>query len=118
MNSVNIIGRVTKEPEMKTTEDGRTICTLRIAMDDIRSKDDRTDFITVTVYGSQANQCKRYLRKGFLCGISGRLHSELVPNEEGIRRYAVTVVADRVQYLQWPERNENRPSKVDVEEEE
>ena len=106
MNSVNIIGRIVKEPEIKKTSDGLTICNLRIAMNDVRSKDDRSDFINVTVFGTQADLCERYLRKGFITGVSGRIHSEVYTDKEGNNRYPISVRAENVQFLQWPERKD------------
>ena len=104
MNAVNIIGRLTKDPEIRKTQDGTTICNLRIAIDDSHSKDDRTDFINVTVFGAQGDVCEKYLRKGFLCGVTGRLRSDVYTDQEGIKRYPVTLTADRIQMVQWPER--------------
>ncbi|MCL2343396.1 MAG: single-stranded DNA-binding protein [Firmicutes bacterium] len=104
MNAVNIIGRLTKDPEIRKTQDGTTICNLRIAIDDSHSREDRTDFIGVTVFGSQGDVCEKYLRKGFLCGVSGRLRSDVYTDQEGIKRYPITLTADRVQFIQFPER--------------
>jgi single-strand DNA-binding protein len=106
MNSVNIIGRLTKDPEMKKTEEGVTICSFVLAVDDTFSKEDRTDFIRVTVFGNQGDLCEKYLRKGFIAGVSGRVRTDSYTDAEGVKRYPVKVTADRVQFLQWPERNE------------
>lgn len=106
MNSVNIIGRLVRDPEIKKTAEGVTICDLRFAVDDTFSKDDRTDFLNVTVFGSQGDVCERYLRKGFIAGVSGRMRSDVYTDSEGVKRYPVKLIADRVQFLQWPERNE------------
>ncbi|GHU68482.1 hypothetical protein AGMMS49983_21200 [Clostridia bacterium] len=106
MNSINVIGRLTKDPEMRKTEEGRSICTLRLAIDDVFSKDDRADFISVTVFGNQGDNCERYLRKGFITGVQGRMRSDSYTDNDGIKRYPVKIIADRVQFLQWPERKE------------
>ena len=106
MNNVNIIGRLVRDPEMRKTDDGLSICNLRIAIDDTFSKEDRADFINVTVFGSQADVCEKYLRKGFLAGASGRLRSDAYTDSEGVKRFPVKLVADRVQLLQFPERSE------------
>ena len=108
MNSVNIIGRLVRDPEVKRNEDGLTICNLRLAIDDNFSKEDRSDFISVTVFGNQAGICERYLRKGFMAGVTGRIRSDIYTDSEGIKRYPIKLVADRVQILQWPERKESR----------
>jgi single-strand DNA-binding protein len=104
MNSINLIGRLTKDPDMRKTNEGTTICMFTLAVDDTFAKDDRSDFIRVTVFGNQGDICERYLRKGFLTGVSGRLRTDQYTDSEGVKRYPVEVTADRVQFLQWPEK--------------
>jgi len=104
MNSVNIIGRLVRDPDVKRTDDGKTICDLRLAIDDTYSKEDRADFINVTVFGSQGGVCERYLRKGFLAGVSGHIRTDVYTDSEGVKRYPIKLVAERVKILQWPER--------------
>ena len=106
MNGINLIGRLVRDPEIRKTDEGLTICDFRLAVDDTFSKEDRTDFINVTVFGNQGETCNRYLRKGFIAGVSGRLRSEVYTDSEGVKRYPVKIVADRVSFLQWPERGE------------
>ena len=105
MNNVNLIGRLTKNPTSRQTEEGYTICEFTLAVDDAWSKEDRADFLQITVTGQQADVCQKYLHRGFLVGVSGRLHSEVYSDEEGVypRCYHVTVIADRVQFCQWPD---------------
>jgi single-strand DNA-binding protein len=104
MNNINLIGRLTRDPEMKKTDEGKSICTFTLAVDDTFSKEDRADFIRVAVFGNQGDNCEKYLRKGFLAGVSGRVRSDVYTDAEGVTRYPVNVTADRVQFLQWPER--------------
>jgi len=104
MNNINLIGRLTREPEVKKTGEGLTICTFTLAVDDAHSRESRTDFIRVTVFGSQADNCEKYLRKGFLAGVSGRMRSDQYTDSEGVKRYPVDVIADRVQFIQWPDK--------------
>ena len=106
MNNINLIGRLTKDPESKKTEEGRTICNFTVAIDDTWSKEDRADFIRVTVFGNQGDNCQKYLRKGILTGVSGRIRSDVYTGDDGVVRYPVTVTADRVQFIQWPDRAE------------
>lgn len=104
MNNINLIGRLTKDPELHSKEDGKSFCTFRLAVDDPYAKEDRADFISVTVFGNQGDNCSKYLRKGYLAGVSGRIRSDIYTDAEGVTRYPVNIVADRVQFLQWPER--------------
>ena len=112
MNNVTLIGRLCKNPEIKKTEEGRSICTFTLAIDDIHSKEDRTDFIRVTVFGNQGENCSKYLRKGFLTGVSGRFRSDTYKDSEGIVRYPIGIVAERVQFLQWPEKEAKKSEEV------
>ena len=108
MNNINIIGRLVKDPEVRKTDEGKTICELRFAIDDPFSKEDRSDFINVTVLGNQGDLCERYLRKGFLAGVSGRIRSEVYTNSDGVKKYPTKIVAENVQFLQWPDRTPGR----------
>lgn len=116
MNTVNLIGRLTKDPELKKTDEGKSICTFNLAIDDTFSKEDRADFLRVTVFGNQADNCNKYLRKGFMAGVQGRLRSDSYTDSEGIRRYPVSVTCDRCQFLQWPEKQteKSEPSMADA----
>ena len=105
MNAVNIVGRLVKDPELKRTEDGKAVCDLRFAINDPISKDDRSDFITVTTFGVQAENCEKYLRKGLMAGVTGRIRSDVYTNADGIKRYPVKIIADRVQYLEYADRS-------------
>jgi single-strand DNA-binding protein len=108
MNNVNLIGRLTKDPELKTTDDGRNICNFNLAIDDPFSLEDRADFVKVTVFGNQAQNCRKYLRKGFLAGVAGRIRSDKYTDADGIKRYPTSVIAERIQFLQWPEKSSSR----------
>jgi len=108
MNNVNMIGRLTRDPELHKTEDGKVICNFNVALEDTFSKEDRADFIRVTVFGNQGENCQKYLGKGLLVGVQGRLRSDSYTDAEGIKRYPVTVTADRVQFLSFPERDNQK----------
>jgi single-strand DNA-binding protein len=105
MNNINLIGRLTKDPDVRKIKEDKTICTFTLAIDDTFSREERTDFIRVTVFGSQGDLCEKYLRKGFLAGVSGRIRTDQYTDSEGVKRYPVEVTADRVQFLQWPDKN-------------
>lgn len=107
MNNINVIGRLTKDPELRKTEEGKSICNFSLAIDDVHSKEERADFVRCTVFGNQGENCEKYLKKGFLAGVSGRLRSDTYKDSEGITRYPVNLIADRVQFLQWPEKQDS-----------
>jgi single-strand DNA-binding protein len=104
MNSVNLIGRLTKDPDVRRTDENKTVCTFTLAIDDYRAKEDRADFLRVKVFGGSGDLCEKYLRKGFLAGVTGHLRCETYTDSEGVVRYPVNVIAEDVRFLQWPER--------------
>jgi len=108
MNTVSIIGRLVKDPELKKTDDGKAICDLRFAIDDPFSKDDRCDFINVTTFGNQAENCERYLRKGLLAGVTGRIRSDVYTNSDGVKKYPIKIIGENVQFLEWPNREQEK----------
>jgi single-strand DNA-binding protein len=104
MNNVTLIGRLTADPEVRIVGEGKIVCNFSLAIDDPYAKEDRADFIRITVFGGQGENCRKYLRKGFLAGVSGRIRSDKYTDAEGVKRYPVDIVAERVQFLQWPDK--------------
>ncbi|MDR2354950.1 MAG: single-stranded DNA-binding protein [Clostridiales Family XIII bacterium] len=104
MNSINVIGRLTKDPELRKLDEGRSLCTFTLAVDDVYSKDDRTDFLRVSAFGGLGDLCERYLRKGFWAGVTGKIRTDTYTDAEGVVRYPVKVIAENVRFMQWPER--------------
>jgi single-strand DNA-binding protein len=98
MNSVTLIGNLTRDPEMKESGDTK-ICQLRLAESNgSKSKEDPV-YITVAAFGKQAETCGRYLSKGRHVAISGRLRFREWAAKDGSKRSEHSVVADRVQFL-------------------
>lgn len=98
MNSVTLIGNLTRDPEMK--ESGKTtVCQLRVAESNgSKSKEDPV-YISVAAFGKQAETCGRFLSKGRHVAISGRLRFREWAAKDGSKRSEHSIVADRVQFL-------------------
>lgn len=104
MNKVVLIGRLTKDPELKFTPgSGTAVATFTLAIDRRFSKDGNreADFIPVVVWGKQAESTANYMSKGKLMGVSGRIQTRSYEAKDGTRRYITEVVADEVQFLEW-----------------
>jgi len=115
MNSVALIGRLTRDPEVRyTAETQMAIASFTIAIDRFQGagKEKQTDFPKVTVFGKQAENCEKYLAKGRLVGVSGRLQTGSYKNKDGATVYTTEVVADRVEFLEWGDRPEAAPRTV------
>ena len=107
MNSVVLIGRLTRDPEVRYTAGTQmAICTFTVAIDrPVRAGGEKqTDFPRVTVFGKQAENCERFLAKGRLVGVQGRLQTGSYTNKDGATVYTTDVVADRVEFLEWGDR--------------
>lgn len=102
MNNVVLIGRLTKDPELRyIPESQNAVATFTIAVDRPFSKEKQADFIRITVFGKPAENCERFLVKGRMVGIQGRLQTGSYKNKEGATVYTTDVVADRVEFLEW-----------------
>ena len=111
MNNVVLIGRLTKDPEIRYTANQMAVASFNLAVDRPRRQDQdkQTDFIRITVFGKQAENCEKYLRKGLLCGIQGRIQTGSYKNKDGATVYTTDVVADRVEFLEWGDKAEPAP---------
>ena len=122
MNNVVLIGRLTRDPELRYIPNtGTPVSTFSLAIDkqisrekkqEMESKGQPTaDFINIVVWGKQAENCANYLAKGRLTAVQGRLQSRSYDGKDGIRRYTTEVVAERVQFLEWGDSdNRAKPS--------
>lgn len=105
MNKVVLIGRLTKDPELKYTPgSGTAVTTLTLAVDRRFQKDSQqkeADFIPVVVWGKSAESTAQYMNKGKLMAVSGRIQTRSYEAKDGGKRYVTEVVADEVQFLEW-----------------
>ena len=110
MNQVVLIGRLTKDPEVRYTSGSQmAVCTFTVAIDRPTKPgaDKVTDFPRVTVFGKSAENCEKFLAKGRLVGVQGRLQTGSYTNKDGATVYTTDVVADRVEFLEWGDNKKN-----------
>ena len=111
MNRVNLIGRLTKDPELRFTPGtGMAVSTFTIAIDRRKANKDgkkEADFIPIVVWGKQGENVANYMSKGRLIGISGRIQTRNYEGKDGIRRYVTEIVADEVQFLDYKNSSSN-----------
>lgn len=113
INRVILIGRLTRDPELRSTTSGKSVANFSIAVDR-HGKDDDADFFRVTAWGKTADFVSNYLDKGRLVAIDGRLQSRKFQDKDGNNRETVEVVADSVQSLDYKDRDQQdqRPAKA------
>lgn len=104
MNTVIMIGNLTKDPELRYSTGGNqtAVCTFNVALNrgkDRNGNDMGADFPRVTVFGKTAENCDRYLAKGRKVAVQGRLHTDSYTDRNGNKVYTTGVIADRVEFL-------------------
>ena len=107
INRVIITGNLTRDPELRSTSGGTSVCSLRIAVNSRRKEGDqwvdKPNYFDVTVWGSQGENCAQYLAKGRPVAIDGRLNWREWEDKEGNKRQTIDIIADSVQFLGSPQ---------------
>lgn len=101
LNRIILIGRLTKDPELRYTPNGVAVARFTLAVDRRQSKDreKEADFIDIVVWQKQAENCANYIGKGRLVAVEGRLQIRSYDDNQGIRRKAAEVIAENVRFL-------------------
>ena len=113
INRVIVTGNLTRDPELRSTNSGTSVCGLRVAVN-TRRKDpntgewtDKANYFDVTVWGAQGENCAQYLQKGRPVAVDGRLEWREWEDKAGNKRQSVDIIADSVQFLGSREGGEN-----------
>jgi len=103
LNRVVLIGRLTRDPELRYTPNGTATCTFNLAVERPFSNgngEKETDFLNIVTWRQLAENCANYLRKGRLTAVEGRIQTRSYENNEGRRVYVTEIVADNVRFLE------------------
>lgn len=103
MNKIFLIGNLTRDPELRSTQSGVPVCSFTVAVNR-RSRgpeagQQEADFFRVTTWRQQAENCNRYLAKGRKVGVTGTLTLESYNDKNGLPRHSLEVQADEVEFL-------------------
>jgi single-strand DNA-binding protein len=104
VNKVILVGNVTWDPELKHTENNKSVCSFSLATNrnwtsGEGEKKEETDFHRIVAWGKLGEICHQYLKKGRLVYVEGRLHSRSFTDNEGIQKSATEIVIDDMQML-------------------
>lgn len=124
MNKVILIGNLTKDPELTTTNNGISLCKFTVAVPRRFAGVDgerEADFLPVIVWRGQADNCYKYLKKGSKAAVCGSIQTRSYDGSDGTRRYITEIVADEVEFLssrqadgEGDEPAKEKPAKKDV----
>lgn len=116
LNRVFLIGRLGKDPDVRYTADGQQVATMSVATDESYTsngqKHEKTEWHRVVAWGKAADFCARYLAKGRLIYVEGKLQTRKWADQSGAERYTTEIIASRVQGLD--RRAENDPAAHDT----
>ncbi len=102
MNQVNLSGRLTRDPEFRTTPGGKSVAQFTLAVDRPFKNADgnrEADFISCVLWGKTAELVRQYLKKGNAAIVSGRIQVRSYETPEKTRRYVTEVIGDRVEFI-------------------
>ncbi|PLS18953.1 single-stranded DNA-binding protein [Bacillus sp. M6-12] len=103
INNVTLVGRLTKDPELKYTPNGVAVATFTLAVNRSYKNSEgnyEADFINCVVWRKPAENVANFLKKGSLAGVTGSIQTRNFDNQEGKRQYVTEVLAERVQFLE------------------
>lgn len=98
MNQLNIIGGLTRDPESRTTQSGKQVCTFTVGVNR-RNDREKSDFFRVNAWGELGNNCARYLSKGKRVRVTGSVSLSTYTAQDGITRANLEVLAQDVEFL-------------------
>ncbi len=108
MNKVILVGNLTRDPELSTTNSGVSVCRFSLAVtrrfQNAEGERD-ADFINIVVWRNLAEICHKFLKKGSKCAVVGRLQTSSYEAQDGSRRYTTDVVADDVEFISTNRQN-------------
>lgn len=111
MNRVNLIGRPTKDPDLRYTQSGTAVCSFTLAVDrQFKNKETgkkEADFIPVKVWNKAAENVANFVTKGNLIAVCGRIQTGSYEKDDGTRVYTTDVMADEVQFLETKKNNQS-----------
>ncbi len=110
LNKVVLIGRLTKDPELRYTTSGIAVARFTLAVDrGFKGQDGQkqADFIPIIVWRGAAESCAKYLQKGRLVAVAGRIQTGSY-DKDGQRHYTTEVVADEVRFLEWGDKGQTQ----------
>lgn len=100
LNRVALVGRLTRDPELRRTSNGKAVTSFNLAVErNFKSDDQEADFINCVCWGKIAENTERYCSKGSLVSVDGRIQTRNYENNQGQKVYVTEVIADSVQFI-------------------
>ena len=113
MNTVQLTGRLAKDPELRHANSGTAVANITVAVDR-QAKDAPADFVPITAFGKVAEAVAQYTTKGYLVSVEGRIQVRSWDTDDGERHWRTEVIANRIEFLKAPKaKADNAPAIVE-----
>ena len=106
MNSIYILGRLTADPELRTTPTGKSVCSFTVAVNK-PGTDKKADFMRVTAWDKQAEKCAKYISKGSQVLVQGEPYAEAFTGRDGKPRASLHITLNHIEFLSRPKSDTN-----------
>ena len=110
MNKAVLIGNLARDPEMRTTSTGKSVCNFTLAVNPKYAKDRPASFITIVAWDRIGESCAKYLEKGSKVAVIGEIHTRTYDTSDGSKRYVMEIWADEVKFLSMKKATDLPPS--------
>src|SRR5690625_4291306 len=114
MNITVLVGRLTRDPDLRYTQNGTAVASFNLAVDRPFSKGKETDFINCVAWRKQAENLAQYMKKGDQIGVDGRIQTRTYDDKDGKKVYVTEVVADSVQFLESRQKEKQPKTAVEA----
>ena len=105
MNKLHLIGNLTNDPELRSTQTGKTVCSFTIAVNRKHASEPTTDFFRIAAWNKLGESCARYLAKGKKVAVVGELQPRLYDAKDGQQRLSLDLLAEEVEFLSPKEKD-------------
>ena len=115
MNNVSLIGRLTKDPELKTTQSGLSVCRFTVAVDRPYSKENQADFISCIAWRKTAEFIDSYFSKGQRIALTGSIQTGSYTDKDGKTVYTTDINVNNVEFCESKKQNNNNLNNIETE---
>jgi len=115
MNKAFLIGNLTRDPEVRMTQNGVSVCTFSLAVErrfSGQSTEKQTDFIPIVAWRQLADLCGKYLQQGRQVAVFGAIHTRSYDAKDGTKRYVTEIAADEIKFLSKPQQDGGMPQRT------
>lgn len=99
MNKVNLIGNLTKDPELRYTKNNIAVASYTIAINTRYGEQQETNYINITTWGKSGEFIKKYFTKGQAIAITGRLKNKNYEDSQGVKHYGMEVITEEIEFV-------------------